>query len=114
MITPSQLLLASIILFVIWRTHAAYKKKNLSESFVAVWTIFWLGVLILVFKQDLVSQAAHSLGVSRGVDLVIYISLIVIFYFVYKILVLINDLDGKITQIIRKIAINEAKKRPHR
>lgn len=110
-ITLSQLLLSILILFVLWRTYAAYKKRNLSETFIFVWGIFWLGVLILVFKQDLVSRVATTLGISRGVDLVIYVSLIVIFFLIYKILILIDDLNSKITQMVRKNAIENSKPR---
>lgn len=110
-ITLSQLLLSILILFVLWRTYSAYKKRNLSETFIFIWGIFWLGVLVLVFQQGLVSKVANALGISRGVDLVIYISLIVIFFMLYKILVLIDDLNSKITQLVRKNAIEHSKSR---
>lgn len=109
-ITTSQILLSAIILYILWRTYVAYKKKNLSESFVVVWGLFWIGVLILIFQQNFVSSVAHALGISRGVDLVIYISLIVIFFMLYKVLIVINELERQITQVVRKTAIANAKK----
>ena len=107
MIAGSQVLLSIIILFVLWRSYVAYKRKNLSDSFFVVWAIFWSGVLVLIFQQDLVSQVAYMLGISRGVDLVIYISLIIIFFIFYRVLVLLNEVDQKVTKIVRKLAIDK-------
>lgn len=108
--TPSQLLLTAIILFVMLRSYQAYKKKNLSERFILVWTGFWIGVLVLIYQKDFVSRLANSLGISRGVDLIIYLSLIVLFFLIYKIFILINIYDEKLTQLVRKNALKEAKK----
>src|SRR3989304_3032423 len=107
-ITPSQILLSLLIFFVVYRSFIAYKRQNLSEGFFFLWGIFWLGVLILIFQQNLVSDIAHRLGISRGVDLVIYISLIALFYLIYKLMVLINELERKITKMVRKSALREA------
>ncbi len=103
----SQLLLSFLITFIIFRTYIAYKKQNLSEGFVFIWGAFWIGILVLIFKKDLVSEIAHKLGISRGVDLVIYFSLIATFYMIYRILVLIDGLDRKITELVRKIALKD-------
>lgn len=110
MISSSQILLSLIIIFVIFKTIAAYKKKNLSLGFVLIWIIFWITGLITIFQQNLVIQLAHTLGISRGVDLVIYISLIAVFYMIYRILVRIEDLEREITQVVRKITLKRSKK----
>lgn len=109
MITASQLLLSLIILFIIARTFLAYKKKNLSPAFSFIWIVFWAGVLILIFQQNIVSNLARKVGISRGVDLIIYLSLIAAFYMIYKILVLIEEINKKLTQLVRKLALKEIK-----
>ena len=111
MITTSQIFLSAIILFVIYRTVIAYKRKNLSRSFVSIWVTLWLVGLVAIFQQDLIIEIAHRIGISRGVDLVIYICLIVIFYLIYRLLVQIKELEKKITDLISKLALDESKKR---
>lgn len=105
--TASQTLLSTIIVFIIVRTLVAYKKKNLSEGFTLMWIMFWVFGLVLIFQQEFVIAIAKSVGVSRGVDLVIYFSLILVFYLIYRLLVKIDELDRTITKLIRKIALNE-------
>lgn len=110
MISPSQILISIIVLFIIFRTLVAFKKKDLSLGFVVVWLSIWVGVLFFVFEQRLLSTIANSLGLSRGVDLVIYIALIVVFYLIYRILIYLKDLERKVTLLVRKIAIEKRPK----
>lgn len=111
MITFSQLLLSVIILFIIFKTVDAYRKRMLSATFFVVWLLFWITGLILIFQQDLVISIAHRLGISRGVDLVIYLSLITLFYLIYRIMVWLNEINRKITELVREIALREAKQK---
>lgn len=110
MITPSQILLSTLIIFVITRTFIAYKKGSLSGGFTFLWIIFWLGGLFLIWQQQLAIEIAHRLGISRGVDLVIYVSLIIIFYLIYRLMVWMNEIDRKITELVRKIALKGKKR----
>lgn len=111
MMIPSQLLLTVVILFIIARTLVAYKKNNFSRSFTVVWIFFWLGVIFFIFQQNIVIQVAHKLGISRGVDLIIYLSLIAVFYFIYRLLGTLYEIDAKITKIVREVAIKDVKKK---
>lgn len=105
--TASQILLASIITFIIARTIVAYKKNNLSSGFTLIWILFWLAGLTLIFHQEFAIGLAEKLSISRGVDLIIYLSLIFIFYMLYRLLVKLSELERQITKIIRKIALKE-------
>lgn len=100
--TTSQLLLGSLIIFIIYRTARAYKNKTLSASFIIIWLIFWLVGLILVIQQDWVVRLANWIGIGRGVDLVIYLSLILLYYFVYLILIRLQKIEDNITKIVRE------------
>src|SRR5436190_20860177 len=103
--TASQLLLSILIVFIIIRTIVAFRKKNLSLFFTIIWTSFWLFGLILIFQQNFVIFIAAKLGISRGVDLIIYLSLIFIFYMLYRLLVKIEELERSITVLVRQLAL---------
>lgn len=96
------------------RTWIAYKRRDLSPLFSLAWVMFWVAGLALIFNQQLTVSVARKLGISRGVDLVIYISLIFIFYMIYRLLAGIESLERKITQIVRKTAIRDAQKKSHK
>lgn len=107
MISPTQVFLAILIIFIMLRTLSAYKAKKLSANFTFIWLTFWLGPLILIFQQEFITGLAHRLGVSRGVDLIIYTATIIIFYLIYRLMVYIKEVDRKITEIVRKMALRD-------
>lgn len=106
----SQLLLSTIIIFIIYKTVLSFKRGNLSRNFTSVWLLLWISVLFFIFEQNTLIRVAHFLGISRGVDLVIYLAVILTFYLIYKIFYFLNQINQKITEIIREIAVNNPKK----
>lgn len=109
--TASQLLLSTLILLIIVRTIIVYKRGSFSKNFLVIWLCLWTSVIVLIFQQELVIQIAHEVGISRGVDLVIYISLIVIFYLIYQMMIWFYDIDRKITELARKITLKGSEKK---
>lgn len=108
----SQFVLSAITIFIICKTLISYKKQELSKPFTLLWIICWLLILVLIFYPNFLSNIARILGIGRGVDLAIYLSVITIFYLLYKIFVRFNEIEKQITQIIREIAIKN--KRSHK
>ncbi len=104
----SQFVLSAITIFIIYKTLISYKKQELSKPFTLLWIICWLSILVLIFYPNFLSSIAHILGIGRGVDLAIYLSVIVIFYLLYKIFVKLNETEKRITQIIREIALKNS------
>lgn len=105
----SQFILPALIIFIIYKTLRGYWNKKLSRSFTAIWIFFWFIILFFIFQPNFLSGIANRIGVGRGVDLAIYISVIALFYTIYRVLVKIDELDKKITQVIRNDAIKNAR-----
>lgn len=103
--TISQALLSTIIIFIIYKTVISFKKGNLSKNFTLTWLLLWGGVLFFIFEQNTLIKIAHLVGISRGVDLVIYISIILLFYLIYRIFYNLNKINQKMTKIIREDAL---------
>ena len=58
---------------------------------------------------------ANKIGIGRGADAVIYLSLAIIFYLVYRTNVFVENIRQEITELSRKIALemeeNEKKRK---
>ena len=106
----SQLLLSTIVIFIVYKTVTSFRRGNLSKNFTTIWILLWLSILFFIFEQNTLIKAAHFLGISRGVDLIIYLAVILTFYLIYKIFYILNQLNQKITEIIRENAVNNPKK----
>ncbi len=95
------------ILFVLWRTFLRYKHKDITVREFFIWLIFWLLVTIATLAPKKTDIIAQWLGVERGADLLVYISIIVLFFVVFKIIVKLEKIDKDITEVVRKTALEE-------
>ncbi len=74
------------------------------------WLCFWLisGVLIIFLKQ--IDILAARLGFSSsGIELLLYIAVAMIFYFIFRIRLKIERMERDITQLTRENAWHSAK-----
>lgn len=61
-----------------------------------------------IFNLERLSLLAQVFGIGRGVDFVIYLSLIALFYFVYSLMVKNKQLQESVTKIVRELAVRES------
>lgn len=59
----------------------------------------------MILLPTTTSQIASLLQVGRGVDVILYISLALLFYLVFRGYVMIEDLRHDITTLVRQLAI---------
>lgn len=102
-----QFVILLFILFAISRTVLKFKERKIKLSWFIFWILFWLAVAVAVLLPDTTSFFARFVGITRGADLVIYVSIIVLFYLVFKILVKIESLEQEITKLVRKISLKD-------
>ena len=68
------------------------------------WMIFWVVVGTAVLLPQVTVFLANYLGVGRGSDLVIYASLIFIFYMIFRLFVRQQKIEKNISKIVEEIA----------
>jgi len=100
-----QIIVIIFCLYAAFRVWQKVKAKSLGSRWGAFWLAFWIGVGVVVALPWTTSLLAARLGVTRGVDLVIYVSVIVLFYLVFRLTLKIEKLEGNITKLVREIAL---------
>jgi small membrane protein len=70
--------------------------------------VLFCGAAIFVLFPDLTTAIAHRLGVGRGTDLLLYISLIGGLHAILLLYLRTRDLERKITEQARAIALRDA------
>lgn len=103
--TTIQLFLLIFILFAITRVFLRLKEKILSTGAAFFWLIIWIGAAAIILLPTTATQIAQILGVGRGVDVILYISLALLFYLVFRGFVMIEDLRHDLTTVVRQIAL---------
>jgi len=95
-----------IALFV-WRLFEQKKKGKLNKNEFYFWLIFWcLGALAIIFIRQ-IDSFVQLLGFSgSGINFLLYITVMILFYLVFKLRLYIAKLDSNLTEMARKIALN--------
>ncbi|OGE03729.1 hypothetical protein A3B51_00630 [Candidatus Curtissbacteria bacterium RIFCSPLOWO2_01_FULL_41_18] len=114
MLTSIQIVLLIFILFALSRVMLRLREKILSTQVAFFWIIVWIAALVGILLPATTSKLAQFFGVGRGVDVIVYISLTLLFYLVFRIYVMIEDLRHEITEIVRHIALQKTIKSPRK
>jgi len=98
-----------IVSIIIFKTLRSYFAKKMTLIFTLCWIGFWITVLVAVFLPGLMDVIANYVGVGRGVDFAVYLSVIVLFYLIYRIYTHLMRIEKQLTDIVRKDAIRNVK-----
>jgi len=102
---PIQIVFVLFILFAASRAILRFKDGEIHLGALIFWLIVWVGATLAVIFPDKTSQLAVFLGIGRGADVIVYLSLALLFYLVFRQNVLIENLETKISKLIREIAL---------
>lgn len=109
---PSQIFIAGIVFLVFAKTWHSARMNKLGKAFTIFWVLLWSLLLIILFNLNALATIAGALGIGRGVDLVIYLSLIFIFYALFSLAVQIHKMKEVLTKLVRKESLSEVTKKP--
>lgn len=88
-----------------------YKKQHLSGVEIASWLLIWVLVILVVLFPDIVRVYAMSFSVSRVLDLLIAGAFIVMFVMVASAYVRVSELEKRLEDLVRKLALKENDKK---
>ncbi len=75
------------------------------------WTVVWLGAAVIVCLPGIVNFFADIVGIGRGVDLVIYISIVALFLLVFHLHLVHDQMEKSLTELVRHEALRELDKK---
>lgn len=78
------------------------RQNALSRVETFLWSVLWVGAGVVVLLPGVASSFASLLGVGRGADAVLYVSIIVLFTLVFRIFLRLDKIDRDITLLVRK------------
>ncbi len=71
------------------------------------WTVLWALALVIVLRPQTSSAIAHLVGVGRGSDLALYVSVLALFFLVFHLHVLHDRSERTLTELIRREALRQ-------
>lgn len=102
---PIQISLFFFILFAVSRVILRFRDGQIHLGALLFWLITWSAATIALFSPEKTTKLAKLVGIGRGVDAITYLSLAVLFYLVFRLHVLIEGLNTKLSQLIREISL---------
>ena len=104
---PLQLIAIVFLIFAFSRVWLRAREGTIGKGMFLFWILVWFLVLIAVVRPELTTQLARKMGIGRGVDVVLYVSIVTLFYLNFRSNVLIENLRHEITQLTRIIALSK-------
>lgn len=103
-----QFLAIGIIIFLASRVFWQKKKKQITGSEFLFWLAFWfLAALAVIFLKQIDRFVAYLGFSSNGINFLLYVSVMVLFYLIFRLRIRLEKQEKNITKIIREIAIKE-------
>jgi hypothetical protein len=96
-------------LFALSRTLWQFKRRALTFVWFFFWFLFWIVVGFVAVLPQTTDIVARFVGVGRGADVVIYASLLVLFYLIFRVYIKIEQVEREVTGLVRKLALDDLK-----
>ncbi|MFH1047664.1 MAG: DUF2304 family protein [Patescibacteria group bacterium] len=103
-----QILIIAFAAFAVWRTIERFRDGGLGVLALVSWMIFWIVVSVAVALPQSTSWFASLVGVGRGVDAAIYISIVGLFYLMFRIFLRLEKIEHDITLLVREFGLRNS------
>ena len=104
MIGALQIVVIIFGVFAVSRAYLRLREGKLSMGQFLFWIVLWGGVVGLTFLPDVMNIFADTLGINRPIDVVVYFSIVLLFYLIFRIYVKISEVEREITELVTKLA----------
>lgn len=93
------------IIAIVWFITRYFKGKN---SFVTVvlWSLFWIVVSLFAIFPNISITFAQLFGITRGLDFIIILVFVVLFYTVLKLYFIVDKMQNDLNTIVKEVALN--------
>lgn len=103
-----QFLAIIIIAFIIFRLVEQKKKNNIGSNEFILWMFFWFSsVFVIIFIKQVDSLVAKLGFSSSGIEVLLYLSVVVLIYLVFRLRIRLERQEREITKIVREISLKD-------
>lgn len=109
LLLPVQILLLIFVLFAASRAILQFRGGTIRFGALSFWLLIWTVALVAIFYPEQTTEIAKLLGIGRGVDVVVYASIAILFYLVFRLHVYQENIRTEISQLIREVSLKNVK-----
>jgi len=108
---PSQFVLGALVVIALALTVYRFQRRQMRALDMLFWSALWTAALVAIVFPDTTGFVARLIGIGRGVDAAIYLSVVLVFYLNFRLYMRISQIDTQITTIVRHLALTEREPR---
>lgn len=105
--TITQIVLSLFLFFALTRVYLRFKGGDVSVIGFIFWTFLFASAIIIVIFPPFSAQVAKFMGIGRGVDAIVYTSIVLLFYLVFRLYIYLQDIRQEITELVQRLALKE-------
>ncbi|HSP14822.1 MAG TPA: DUF2304 domain-containing protein [Thermoanaerobaculia bacterium] len=106
--TTFQLVTLPLLGVMVLATAIQIGRRRLAARSGVAWLALWIAAAVSIADPDILVRAAHYLGIGRGADLVLYLSILFTFLAFFITYLRFRRVDEQLTKIVRHFAIRDA------
>lgn len=84
-----------------------YKNESFSNSVFALWTFVWIIIIVVTLFPSITTHFANLFGIGRGLDSVYIVSILFLFYIVFKLYNKIEQQKKRINELVSQLTLKE-------
>lgn len=104
--TTFQWITIPLLLVLFASSAAATARRRLKLRAGLAWSALWLAAATAIAWPDITVRAARLLGIGRGADLVLYLSVVGMAIGFFAVFLRMRRLEEHLTTIVRQVALN--------
>ncbi len=100
--------------FTLYAASGVWMRKKdglLGSKGTCFWLSFWGAALVMVWWPESTSALAKLVGIGRGADVVLYSSIAVLFFLLFRLHIKIESIGRDMTRITRHVALKQTHKK---
>ncbi len=108
--TLIQIILLVVLFCAILMTWKRAREQAITGREAFAWTVLWSGAAFIIFLPQTTTIVAQFFGVGRGVDFVLYASVILLFLGIFRLHVMVERVERKMTELVRAQALKDVRR----
>jgi hypothetical protein len=109
-----QFILLLVLISAFGVTWKRARQSVISMREAVMWSMLWIAAAVVILLPNTTTVIANLVGVGRGVDLVVYAAVTLLFVLVFKAFLSLDRLERTLTDMVRKDALKDVpKNEPH-
>lgn len=102
-----KLFVSAFVLFAISRVWLRRRDGSIGLIGAVVWSALWIGVAGFTWWPKVTDFFAQKVGIGRGADALVYLSIIGLFYASFRLYVKLESVEHELTSLVRALSLRE-------